>query len=142
MDAVTAEDIQRVAQDIIGKHHYRPRDAAAAKKYDAAEGDYTGACLPFGMTRSMNTPEPMQLMQSDKYLGFLFEQNSWFTVVPIDGRKFNTDPKRADLYQRLRDRVRRGRDEPGMGGLDTEDLERSVLVLENEFARAPLAFSK
>ena len=56
------------------------------KTYDAAEGDYTGACLPFGMTRSMNTPEPMQLMQSDKYLGFLFEQNSWFTVVPIDGR--------------------------------------------------------
>jgi hypothetical protein len=57
------------------------------KKYDAAEGDYTGACLPFGMTRSINTPEPMQLMQSDTYLAFLFEQNSWFTVVPIDGRK-------------------------------------------------------
>ena len=56
------------------------------KKYDAAEGDYTGACLPFGMTRSMNTPEPMQFIQSDTYLGFLFEQNSWFTVVPIDGR--------------------------------------------------------
>jgi hypothetical protein len=57
------------------------------KIYDAAEGDYTGACLPFGMTRSMNTPEPMQFMQSDTYLAFLFEQNSWFTVVPIDGRK-------------------------------------------------------
>ena len=57
------------------------------KSYDAAEGDYTGACLPFGMTRSMNTPEPMQFIQSDTYLGFLFEQNSWFTVVPIDGRK-------------------------------------------------------
>ena len=56
------------------------------KHYDAAEGDYTGACLPFGMTRSFNTPEPMQIMQSDKYLAFLFEQNSWFTVVPIDGR--------------------------------------------------------
>ena len=57
------------------------------KTYDAADGDYTGACLPFGMTRSMNTPEPMQFMQSDTYLAFLFEQNSWFTVVPIDGRK-------------------------------------------------------
>ena len=56
------------------------------KAYDAAEGDYTGACLPFGLTRSVNTPEPMQIMQSDKYLAFLFEQNSWFTVVPIDGR--------------------------------------------------------
>jgi len=57
------------------------------KKYDAANGDYTGACLPFGMTRSVNTPEPMQIMQSDKYFTFLFEQNSWFAVVPIDGRE-------------------------------------------------------
>jgi hypothetical protein len=56
------------------------------RQYDAADGDYTGACLPFGMTRSINTPEPMQLMQSDTYLAFLFEQNSWFTVVPIDAR--------------------------------------------------------
>ena len=60
--------------------------AAEWKKYDAADGDYTGACLPFGMTRSINTPEPMQIMQSDKYFAFLFEQNSWFAVVPIDGR--------------------------------------------------------
>jgi hypothetical protein len=56
------------------------------KKYDAAEGDYTGSCLPFGMTRSVNTPEPMQIMQNEKYFTFLFEQNSWFKVVPIDGR--------------------------------------------------------
>jgi hypothetical protein len=61
--------------------------AADWKAYDAADGDYTGACLPFGMTRSINTPEPMQIMQSDTYLSFMFEQNSWFVVVPIDGRK-------------------------------------------------------
>jgi hypothetical protein len=65
---------------------FTPWGAAEWKKYDAAEGDYTGACLPFGMTRSMNTPEPMQIVQNDKYLAFLFEQNSWFNVVPIDGR--------------------------------------------------------
>ena len=65
---------------------FTPWGEAEWKGYDAANGDYTGACLPFGMTRSMNTPEPMQFMQSDKYLSFLFEQNSWFTVVPIDGR--------------------------------------------------------
>ena len=29
--------------------------AAEWKKYDAADGDYTGACLPFGMPRSINT---------------------------------------------------------------------------------------
>ncbi len=66
---------------------FTPWGKAEWEKYDAAAGDYTGACLPFGMTRSVNTPEPMQIMQSDKYFAFLFEQNSWFNVVPIDGRK-------------------------------------------------------
>jgi hypothetical protein len=65
---------------------FTPWGEAEWKKYDAANGDYTGACLPFGMTRSVNTPEPMQIMQSDTYFTFLFEQNSWFAVVPIDGR--------------------------------------------------------
>src|SRR5688500_17359219 len=51
------------------------------KNYDAANGDYTGACLPFGMTRSVNTPEPMQIMQNEKYFAFLFEQNSWHHVI-------------------------------------------------------------
>jgi hypothetical protein len=65
---------------------FTPWGAAEWKAYDAAEGDYAGACLPFGMTRSINTPEPIQIMQSDRYFAFLFEQNSWYTVVPIDGR--------------------------------------------------------
>jgi len=65
---------------------FTPWGEAEWKKYDAAEGDYTGACLPFGITRSVNTPEPMQIIQNDKYFAFLFEQNSWFVVVPIDGR--------------------------------------------------------
>jgi len=66
---------------------FTPWGEAEWKSYDAAEGDYTGSCLPFGMTRSVNTPEPMQIMQSDKYFAFLFEQNSWFSIIPIDGRK-------------------------------------------------------
>ena len=65
---------------------FTPWGEAEWKKYDAAEGDYTGACLPFGITRSVNTPEPMQIIQNDKYFAFLFEQNSWFVVVPMDGR--------------------------------------------------------
>ena len=70
-----------------GELPFTPWGEAEWKKYDAAEGDYTGACLPFGMTRSVNTPEPMQIMQNDKYFSSLFEQNSWFVVIPIDGRK-------------------------------------------------------
>ena len=57
------------------------------KHYDAAEGDYTGSCLPFGLSRSINTPEPIQIVQTDSYFTFLFEVGNWFTVVPIDGRK-------------------------------------------------------
>ena len=55
---------------------FTPWGDAEWKKYDAAEGDYTGSCLPFGMTRSVNTPEPMQIVQTEKYFTFLFEQNS------------------------------------------------------------------
>src|SRR5262245_5685209 len=46
---------------------FTPSGEADWKSYDAANGDYTGACLPFGMTRSVNTPEPMQIMQRAKY---------------------------------------------------------------------------
>jgi hypothetical protein len=56
------------------------------KNYDASEGDYTGACLPFGLMRSMNSPDPIQIMQSPTYLALLYEQNTWFKVIPIDGR--------------------------------------------------------
>ena len=56
------------------------------EKYDAENGDYTGACLPFGLVRSMNSPDPIQIMQSDTFLGLLYEQNTWFKVIPIDGR--------------------------------------------------------
>ena len=57
------------------------------KSYHAEDGDYTGACLPFGLSRSVNTPEPMQIVQNNKYFTILFEQNNWYTVIPIDGRK-------------------------------------------------------
>lgn len=54
--------------------------------YDPARGDYTGSCFPFGMSRSINSPDPMQIMQDDRYVALLFEQNTWFHIVPIDGR--------------------------------------------------------
>jgi len=57
------------------------------ESYDAAKGDYTGSCLPFGLMRSMNSPDPIQIMQSDQYLSLLYEQNTWFKVFPLDGRK-------------------------------------------------------
>ena len=47
------------------------------------DGDYTGMCMPFGLMRSMNAPYPFQIIQNDKYVTFLFEQNNWFHVVPF-----------------------------------------------------------
>jgi hypothetical protein len=55
--------------------------------YDPAKGDYTGSCLPFGLMRSMNSPDPIQIMQSKEFLSLLYEQNTWFKVFPLDGRK-------------------------------------------------------
>ena len=85
-------DLTKESKDFTGVAvlPFTPWGDAEWKKYDAAEGDYTGACLPFGMTRAINTPEPMQIIQNDAYFAFLFEQNSWFTVVPIDGRPHRT----------------------------------------------------
>jgi hypothetical protein len=51
--------------------------------YDAANGDYTGSCMPFGLTRSVNSPDPLQIMQNSKYIGFLWEQNTWFHIAKI-----------------------------------------------------------
>lgn len=62
------------------------------KAYDPAKnGDYTGMCMPFGLTRSMNSPYPLQIMQNDKYVTVLFEQSTWFHVVPFKD-KHSADP--------------------------------------------------
>jgi hypothetical protein len=57
------------------------------KNYHAEDGDYTGACLPFGLVRSINSPMPMQVIQNSKYVSLNFEVDNWFQVVPIDGRE-------------------------------------------------------
>lgn len=54
------------------------------KSYDPEKnGDYTGMCMPFGLMRSMNAPYPIQILQTEKHVAFLFEQNTWFHVVPF-----------------------------------------------------------
>jgi len=48
-------------------------------------GDYAGSCMPFGWIRSFS-PHPMQIIQNDEHIAFLFEQSTMFAVVPTDGR--------------------------------------------------------
>lgn len=62
------------------------------KTYDPVnDGDYAGSCLPFGMSRNINSPHGLQIVQNDASIALLFEQNTWFHWVPTDGRKWPAD---------------------------------------------------
>jgi hypothetical protein len=53
------------------------------KAYDPVKnGDYAGSCLPFGMSRNLNAPHGLQMIQNNDALAFLFEQSTWFHWVP------------------------------------------------------------
>jgi hypothetical protein len=54
-------------------------------RYDPSKGDYTGACLPFGHVRSMNSPNPVQFFQTDTDFAYLFEVNTWHHAFKIGG---------------------------------------------------------
>ena len=54
------------------------------KSYDPEkDGDYTGMCMPYGLTRSFNGPFPFQIMQTATHVAFLFELGNWFHAVPF-----------------------------------------------------------
>jgi hypothetical protein len=53
-------------------------------------GDYAGSCMPFGWIRSF-TPHPMQILQNNEYIGFLFEQSTMFQAVNTEGMPHRKD---------------------------------------------------
>ena len=63
------------------------------KKYDPVnDGDYAGNCLPFGLSRNINSPHGVQVIHHPDALAFLFEQNTWHTWVPTkEGFKWPAD---------------------------------------------------
>jgi hypothetical protein len=61
------------------------------EKFMQTNGDYVGNCLPFGMSRSIYGPHPLQIIHDNDNLVMLFEQNSMFHIVPTDGRAFTKD---------------------------------------------------
>jgi hypothetical protein len=62
------------------------------KTYDPVnDGDYAGSCLPFGMSRNINSPHGVQIVHSPDALALLFEQNTWFHWVPTGGQKWPQD---------------------------------------------------
>jgi hypothetical protein len=62
---------------------YTERGLKAWKEYDPVnKGDYAGTCLPFGMSRNINSPHGLQMVQNNDALAILFEQNTWFHWIP------------------------------------------------------------
>jgi hypothetical protein len=53
-------------------------------------GDYAGSCMPFGWIRSF-TPHPMQILQNNEYISFLFEQSTMFQIVNTEGMPHRKD---------------------------------------------------
>ena len=71
---------------------YTPAGLKNIQDYDPVKnGDYTGMCMPFGFMRSINSPYPIQIMQNDQFVAFLFEQSSWFHVAKFTD-KHSDDP--------------------------------------------------
>jgi hypothetical protein len=75
-----------MSRPLGGKLPYTPRGEAEFKNYDPAKFDYTGHCLPPGLTRAINTPDPIQISQTKDNVVILFEGFSSFITVHTDGR--------------------------------------------------------
>lgn len=86
-------DMSRTAKNQIGISPlpFTPWGAEKFKNYDPARFDYTGHCLPQGLTRSMNSPFPIQIVQTPKTFAVLYEAWNVFHVTPTDGRNFPKD---------------------------------------------------
>ncbi len=82
-----------MSRGVPGGLPFTPAGAADFKNYDPTNFDYTGHCLPAGLTRLVNTPMPMEIVQTPKRTVFLFEGFSSYIVVPTDGRKHTKDPE-------------------------------------------------
>ena len=84
--------LDRPDQKGAGELPFSEAGAKNFKTYDVGKFDYTGHCLPFGLLRSVNVGGyPIQIMQNKKYIALLFEQNTWFHVVYMDGRPHPKD---------------------------------------------------
>jgi hypothetical protein len=53
-------------------------------------GDFAGSCMPFGWIRSFH-PHPMQIVQNNEWITFLFEQSTMFQVVNTEGLPHRKD---------------------------------------------------
>lgn len=80
------------AQKGAGSLPFTPEYAGIFKRYDPSKFDYTGHCLPQGLTRSMNSPFPIRIVQTNDIFTILYEAWNVFEIVHTDGREHTTNP--------------------------------------------------
>jgi hypothetical protein len=77
-----------------GETNPLPFTAWGQKQWDnynqVKNGDYAGSCMPFGWIRSFS-PHPMQILQNNEYISFLFEQSTMFQLVNTEGLPHRKD---------------------------------------------------
>lgn len=79
-------------QQGAGELSFTPEYAQKFKDYDPAKFDYTGRCLPQGLTRSMNSPFPIRIVQTPDITAILYEAWNVFEIIHTDGRGHPKDP--------------------------------------------------
>jgi hypothetical protein len=62
------------------------------RNYDPAKFDYTGHCLPQGLTRSMNSPFPIRIVETSDLVTILYEAWNVFEIIHTDGRPHPKNP--------------------------------------------------
>ena len=70
---------------------FTPWGQAQWDAYDPVKnGDFAGSCMPFGWIRSFH-PHPMQIIQNNEWISFLFEQSTMFQAVNTEGLPHRKD---------------------------------------------------
>jgi hypothetical protein len=78
-------------QQGAGELPFTAEYALKFKNYDPGKYDYTGHCLPQGLTRSMNSPFPIRIVQTPEITAILYEAWNVFEIVHTDGRDHPKD---------------------------------------------------
>jgi len=68
--------------------HEPPYTAYGAERWKNVDtkDDPTGKCLPVGPSRAFTAPMPVQIVQSSRVIAFLFEYQTIYRMVYMDGR--------------------------------------------------------
>src|SRR5262245_55393421 len=79
-----------LAQALGHEPPYTVYGAERWKNVDTKD-DPTGKCLPVGPSRAFTAPMPVQIVQSSRVIAFLFEYQTIYRMVYIDGRRHPSD---------------------------------------------------